>query len=115
MMGTAPPDAVHELLDLTDELVCVFMHLPSIRDFGRASCVCRAWRADGSPVEQALRKRIKVRDGKNPTTRDGETPTMQQMCWSELLRDARMASGAAPVPGCSIARIPPCRKCLSFR
>ena len=55
MMGTAPPDAVHELLDLTDGLVCVLVHLPSIRDFGRASCVCRAWRADGSPVEQALR------------------------------------------------------------
>ena len=101
MMGTAPPEMEPEigapepgLHSLSAEMQAhVLVHLPSIRDFGRASCVCRAWRADGSPVEQALRKRIRARDGAVPTTRDGKRPTMQQMCWSELLRDARMASG----------------------
>ena len=99
MMGTAPPDAVHELLDLTDELVYVLMHLPSIRDFGRASCVCRAWRADGSPVEQALRQRIEVRDGAVPTALPGAGTMLQRMCWSELLRGARMTSGVTMSTG----------------
>ena len=49
---------------LPDELLArVLTHLPSIRDFGRADGVCRAWRARGSPVEQALRGHIEVRDG----------------------------------------------------
>ncbi len=71
----------------------VLVHLSSTRDFSRASCVCRAWRADGSPVEQALRERIKARDGAVPTALPGAGTMTQRMCWFELLRDARMASG----------------------
>ena len=82
------------LHSLPDELLTrVLAHLSSTRDFGRASCVCRAWRADGSPVEQALRERIKARDGAVPTALPGAGTMMQRMCWFELLRDARMASG----------------------
>ena len=71
----------------------VLVHLSSTRDFGRASCVCCAWRADGSPVEQALRERIKARDGAVPTAFPGAGTMMQRMCWFELLHDARMATG----------------------
>ena len=47
---------------LPDELlVRVFVRLPSILDFGCVDCVCRAWHARGSPVEQALRERIEAR------------------------------------------------------
>ena len=52
---------------LPDELLArVLVHLPSIRDFGRADCVCRAWHARGSPVEQALRLRIAARGDSMP-------------------------------------------------
>ena len=40
---------LHALPD--DVLAHVLAHLPSIRDFGRADCLCRAWHARGSPVE----------------------------------------------------------------
>ena len=43
-MGAAPRAV--ELLDLPDELIDrVFKHIPSVRDLGRAGCVCRTWRA----------------------------------------------------------------------
>ena len=55
------------ILALPDELLArVLAHLPSDRDFGRADCVCSAWHAAGSPVEQALRQRIEARDGALP-------------------------------------------------
>ena len=74
---------------LPDELLTrVLVHLPSICDFGRADGVCRAWRARGSPVEQALRERIEARGG--ALCADSTT---QRMCWLELLREARAASG----------------------
>ena len=77
---------------LPDELLArVLVHLPSICDFGRADGVCRAWRARGSPVEQALRERIEARDGAEQAPCAGSTT--QRMCWLELLREARMASG----------------------
>ena len=72
--------------------VRVLVHLSSTRDFGRAGCVCRAWCADGSPVEQALRHRIEARDDVVLTALSGAGTMMQRMCWSELLRDARIAS-----------------------
>ena len=82
-----------ELSALPDELIArVLACLPSVHDLGRAGCVCRAWRADGSPVEQALRERIKVRDGAVPTALPGAGTMVRRMCWLELLRDARMAS-----------------------
>ena len=99
----APEPGLHSLS--AEIQAHVLVHLPSIRDFGRASCVCRAWRADGSPVEQALRRRIRARDGKKPTTRDGKRPTTQQMCWSELLRDARVASGVISLGGVASAAV----------
>ncbi len=77
---------------LPDELLArVFTHLPSIHDFGRADGVCRAWRARGSPVEQALREHIEARDGAEQAP--GADATTQRMCFVELLREARMTSG----------------------
>ena len=54
----APTPGLHSLS--ADMQADVLVHLSSIRDFGRASRVCRAWHADGSPVQQALRQRIKA-------------------------------------------------------
>ncbi len=93
----APKPGLHSLP--AEMHVRVLVHLPSIRDFGRACCVCRAWRADGSPVEQALRQRIEVRDGAVPTALPGAGTMLQRMCWSELLRDARLASGVTMSTG----------------
>ena len=77
---------------LPDELLArVLTHLPSIRDFGRADGVCRAWRASGSPVEQALRQRIAARGGAVPAS--GAACTTRRLCWLELLRAARASSG----------------------
>ena len=77
---------------LPDELLArVLTHLPSIRDFGRADGVCRAWRARGSPVEQALRQRIAARGGAEPAV--GAACTTRRLCWLELLRAARASSG----------------------
>ena len=77
---------------LPDELLArVLAHLPSIRDFGRADGVCRAWRARGSPVEQALRQRIAARGGAVPAA--GAACTTRRLCWLELLRAARASSG----------------------
>ena len=88
----APKPGLHSLP--AEMHVRVLVHLPSTRDFGRAGRACRAWRADGSPVEQALRQRIEARDGAVPTVLPGAGTMMQRMCWFELLRDARIASGA---------------------
>ena len=61
-MGAAPRAV--ELLDLPDELIDrVFKHISSVRDLGRAGCVCRAWRAGDSPVVHALRQRVEGRGG----------------------------------------------------
>ena len=76
---------------LPDELLArVLAHLPSIRDFGRADGVCRAWRACGSPVEQALRQRIAARGDAVPAS--GAACTTRRLCWLELLRAARRSS-----------------------
>ena len=77
---------------LPDELLArVLVHLPSIRDFGRANCVCRAWHARGSPVEQALRERIEARSEVMPAPVAG--CSTYRMCWLELVRQMRAASG----------------------
>ena len=61
-MGTAP--RAIELLDLPDELIDrVFKQVSSVRDLGRAGCVCRAWRAGDSPVVRVLRQRIEAHGG----------------------------------------------------
>ena len=76
---------------LPDELLArVLAHLPSIRDFGRADGVCRAWRARGSPVEQALRLRIEARGDAVPAV--GAASMTQRLCWLELLLEARTSS-----------------------
>merc|ERR1719333_1350013 len=62
-MGTGPTRAVG-LLDLPVGLIDrVFEQLSSTRDFGRAACVCRAWRAGDSPVARVLRRRIEAHGG----------------------------------------------------
>ena len=77
---------------LPDELLArVFAHLPSIRDYGRADCVCRAWHARSSPVEQALRERIEARGDVMPAPI--ASCSTHRMCWLELLRQMRTASG----------------------
>ncbi len=77
---------------LPDELLArILVHLPSIRDFGRANCVCRAWHARASPVEQALRERIEARGDAILAPSAGCTTS--RMCWLELLRQTRTASG----------------------
>ena len=76
---------------LPDELLArVLTYLPSIRDFGRADGVCRAWRARGSPVEQALRQRIAARGVAVPAA--DAACTTRRLCWLELLRAARASS-----------------------
>ena len=90
---------------LPDELLArVLAHLPSARDFGRADGVCRAWHATDSPVELALRQRIEARDGALPAALPvwlcrgvGGGSMLQRMCWVELLREARAASGLVGV------------------
>ena len=58
-MGAAPRAV--ELLDLPDELIDrVFKQLSSVRDLGRAGCVCSAWRAGDSPIVRVLRQRIEA-------------------------------------------------------
>ena len=99
----APKPGLHSLP--AEMHVRVLVHLPSTRDFRRAGRVCRAWRADGSPVEQALRQRIEARDGAVPTALPGAGTMMQRMCWSELLRDARMASGVISLGGVASAAV----------
>ena len=92
------------LLALPDELlVRVLMHLPSIRDFGRADCVCCAWHAGGSPVEQALHLRIAAHGGVVPAA--GAASTMQQLCLIELLRGARALSDLMSAGGRSSAAV----------
>ena len=85
--GAHPAVGLHALPD--ELLARVLAHLPSTRDFGRADGVCRAWRAHGSPVEQALRLRIEARGDAVPTAPPGAGSMTQRLCWSELLRDAR--------------------------
>ena len=81
---------------LSDELlVCVLAHLPSIRDFGRADGVCRAWRSDGSPVEQALRQRIAASGVAVPAVLPGAGSMTQRLCYSELLRASASSLVAA--------------------
>ena len=76
---------------LPDELLArVLTHLSSIRDFGRADGVCRAWHARASPVEQALRLRIAARGGAVPAA--GAACTTRRLCWLELLHAARASS-----------------------
>ena len=77
-IDTAAPSAVKQLLDLPDELLeRVFAHLTSIRDFGRAGCVCHAWRKRDSPVARALYQRIKKRGGAvSAAAEKGSTTTM---------------------------------------
>ena len=75
---------------LPDELLArVLVHLPSIRDFGRADCVCRAWHARGSPVEQALRMRVMARGGAVPSASEGAASMTQTLCWLERLHATR--------------------------
>ena len=89
---------------LPDELLArVFMHLPSIRDFGCVDCVCRAWHASGSPVEQALRERIEARGEAMPAPVAG--CATHRMCWLELLRQARIASGRISASTCLSAAV----------
>ena len=84
------------LLALPDELlVRVLTHLPSIRDFGRADCVCCAWHAGGSPVEQALRMWTQARRRAVPEALPvGAGSVTQRLCWLELLHAARVSSHA---------------------
>ena len=89
---------------LPDELLArVFVRLPSIRDFGRVDCVCRAWRARGSPVEQALRERIEASGKVMPAPVAG--CATHRMCWLELLRQARTASGRISASSCLSAAV----------
>ena len=89
------------LVALPDDLLArVFSHLPSFHDFGRVDCVCRAWRARGSPVEQALRvwaaaldarhAEVGVSIGIPSALRLRDT---RELCYREHLRAARDASG----------------------
>ena len=89
---------------LPDELVArVLAYLPSIGDFGRASRVCRAWHAGGSPVEQALHLRIAAHGGVVPAA--GAACTVQQLCLIELLRGARALSDLMSAGGRSSAAV----------
>ncbi len=91
------------LLALPDELIArILAHLPSIRDFGRADCVCcewHTWREGGSPVEQALRRRIAARGGTVPKKLRGTRSITQDLCWLELLHVARMAADLVSAGG----------------
>ena len=73
----------------------VLEHLSSTRDLGRASCVCRAWRAGDSPVERVLRRRIKARGGAvsaalPPVAKYSMT---HQLCLLDSISAAQAASG----------------------
>ena len=89
----APPPRL-ELHALPDELIAhVLARVPSIRDLGRAHCVCHAWHKDDSPVELALRLRIAARGGAVPAAPESAGSMAQWLCWLELLRDGRASSG----------------------
>ena len=103
-MGTAAPRAVKLLLDLPGELIeRVFVHLTSTRDFGRAGCVCRAWRAGDSPVVHVLRQRIKERG--NAVSAAAETASAtHRLCLLDSIGAAQTALGViSPGRGMSAA------------
>ncbi len=90
----AAPTGVIELQQLPDELIArVLARLPSTRDLGRAHCVCHAWHADGSPVEQALRLRLEASGSAVPAVPPGTASAVQRLCLYELFRAARDMSG----------------------
>ena len=96
-MGTAPRAV--ELLDLPDELIDrVFKRLSSVRDLGRAGCVCRAWRAGDSLVERALRRRIEAHGGAvsaalPPVAAGSMTPMTHRLCLLDSIGATQAVSG----------------------
>ena len=106
-----PATGIQALPD--DLLARVLVHLPSIRDFGRADCVCRAWHVPGSPIEQALRMRIMARGGKVPAALPaGAASLTQRLCWQERLHTERMPDVIAAGLGFSVATHAPGGLCV---
>ena len=97
-IGAPAPDAV-ELLDLPDELIDrVFKQLSSVRDLGRAGCVCRAWRAGDSPVARVLRRRIEARGDAvaaalPPIAAGSMVPVTHRLCLLDSIGAAQAVSG----------------------
>ena len=106
--STARPRAVG-LLDLPDELIDrVLMQLSSVRDLGRAGCVCRAWRGGDSPVVRVLRQRIEARGGAvsaalPPVAAAFIAPMAHQLCLLDSIGAAQAVSGAMSPGGASAA------------
>ena len=96
-MGTAP--RAIELMHLPDELIDrVFKQLSSVRDLGRAGCVCRAWRAGDSPVARVLRRRIEAHGGAvsaalPPVAADSMTPMTHRLCLLDSIGATQAVSG----------------------
>merc|ERR1711977_276848 len=92
----APEMGLYRLLAELQERV--LEHLSSSRDLGRASCVCRAWRAGDSPVERVLRRRIKARGGAvsaalPPVAEGSMTPVTHRLCLLDSISAAQAVSG----------------------
>ena len=96
-MGTAP--CAFQLLKLPNELIDrVFEKLSSVRDFGRAGCVCRAWRAGDSPIVRVLRRRIEARGGAVSAASEAAS-TSHRMCLLSSISVAQAAFGCVSAGG----------------